>query len=194
MSVSLPRGGNVNLSQEEPGLTRVLIGLGWDARGGDGAGFDLDASAFLLVTGDQVRHDADFVFYNNLFGADGAVEHIGDNRSGHEEGDGDDEALRVDLPRVPAEVRKIAVAVTIHEIEAHRRHFGMVADAYIRIVDDATGREIARYDLGDNASTETAMTFGELYRHGAEWCFRAVGQGYRGGLAPLARNYGVNTG
>lgn len=192
MSVSLSKGGNVSLSKEEPGLAQVLIGLGWDTRATDGADFDLDASAFLLGSGDKVRGDGDFIFYNNLRSADGAVEHTGDNRTG--EGDGDDEALRVDLARVPAEVGKIAVAVTIHEGEARRQNFGMVSNAFIRVVNDATGREIARYDLTEDASTETAMVFGEVYRHAGEWKFRAVGQGYKGGLAPLARNYGVNVG
>ena len=192
MSVSLSKGGNVSLSKEEPGLTRILIGLGWDTRSTDGAGFDLDASAFLLSAGDRVRSDADFIFYNNLRSVDGAVEHTGDNRTG--EGDGDDEALTVELTRVPNEVQKIAVAVTIHEGEQRRQNFGMVSNAFIRVVNDATGREIARYDLTEDASIETAMIFGEVYRHGAEWKFRAVGQGYQGGLAPLARNFGVNIG
>lgn len=192
MSVSLSKGGNVSLSKEEPGLTRILIGLGWDTRTTDGTDFDLDASAFLLAAGDKVRGDADFIFYNNLRSSDGSVEHTGDNRTG--EGDGDDEAVKVDLATVPAEVQKIAVAVTIHDGEARRQSFGMVSNAFIRVVNDATGREIARYDLSEDASTETAMIFGEVYRHNAEWKFRAVGQGFKGGLAPLARNFGVNVG
>jgi tellurium resistance protein TerD len=192
MSVSLSKGANVSLSKEEPGLAKVLIGLGWDTRTTDGADFDLDASAFMLVSGDRVRSDGDFIFYNNLRSGDGSVEHTGDNRTG--EGEGDDESLKVDLGRVPSEVQKIAVAVTIHEGEGRRQSFGMVSNAFIRVVNDATGREIARYDLSEDASTETAMIFGEVYRHGHEWKFRAVGQGYRGGLAPLARNYGVNVG
>ncbi len=192
MSVSLSKGGNVSLSKEEPGLTRILIGLGWDTRTTDGTDFDLDASAFLLATGDKVRGDADFIFYNNLRSTDGSAEHTGDNRTG--EGDGDDEAVKVDLATVPAEVQKIAVAVTIHDGEARRQSFGMVSNAFIRVVNDATGREIARYDLSEDASTETAMIFGEVYRHNAEWKFRAVGQGFKGGLAPLARNFGVNVG
>ena len=192
MPVSLSKGANVSLSKEEPGLARVLIGLGWDARTTDGTEFDLDASAFLLNAGGKVRSDADFIFYNNLRAADGSVEHAGDNRTG--DGDGDDEALTVDLARVPAEVGKIAVAVTIHEGEARRQSFGMVSNAFIRVVNDATGREIARYDLSEDASTETAMIFGEVYRHNGEWKFRAVGQGYLGGLAPLARGFGVNIG
>ena len=192
MSVSLSKGGNVSLSKEEPGLSKVLIGLGWDARASDGAEFDLDASAFLLGESGRVRSDADFIFYNNLKAADGSVEHTGDNRTG--EGEGDDESLLIDLPRVPAAITKVAIAVTIHEGEGRRQSFGMVSNAFIRVVNDATGREIARYDLTEDASTETAMVFGEVYRHNGEWKFRAVGQGYKGGLAPLARNYGVNVG
>lgn len=192
MSVSLSKGGNVSLSKEEPGLEKVLIGLGWDTRSTDGADFDLDASAFLLAVGDRVRGDGDFIFYNNLRSTDGSVEHTGDNRTG--EGDGDDEALKVDLTKVPAEVQKIAVAVTIHDGEARRQSFGMVSNAFIRVANDATGREIARYDLTEDASTETAMVFGEVYRHNGEWKFRAVGQGYKGGLGPMAKNYGVNIG
>ncbi|WP_267351478.1 TerD family protein [Sphingomonas carotinifaciens] len=192
MSVSLSKGGNVSLSKEEPGLSRILIGLGWDTRTTDGTDFDLDASAFLLGTGDRVRGDADFIFYNNLRSADGSVEHTGDNRTG--EGDGDDEALKVDLATVPSDVQKIAVSVTIHEGEQRRQSFGMVSNAFIRVVNDVTGREIARYDLSEDASTETAMIFGEVYRHNGEWKFRAVGQGYKGGLAPMARNFGVNVG
>ncbi len=192
MSVSLAKGGNVSLSKEEPGLTHILIGLGWDTRTTDGIDFDLDASAFLLSAGDKVRGDSDFIFYNNLRSSDGSVEHTGDNRTG--EGDGDDEALKVELGKVPADVQKIAVSVTIHEGEARRQSFGMVSNAFIRVVNDATGREIARYDLSEDASTETAMIFGEVYRHNGEWKFRAVGQGFKGGLAPMARNYGVNVG
>ncbi len=192
MSVSLSKGGNVSLSKEEPGLSRILIGLGWDTRTTDGTDFDLDASAFLLGAGDRVRGDADFIFYNNLRSADGSVEHTGDNRTG--EGDGDDEALKVDLATVPSDVQKIGVSVTIHEGEQRRQSFGMVSNAFIRVVNDVTGREIARYDLSEDASTETAMIFGEVYRHNGEWKFRAVGQGYKGGLAPMARNFGVNVG
>lgn len=192
MSISLTKGGNVSLSKEDPGLAKILIGLGWDVRSTDGADFDLDASAFLLKGDGKVRSDADFIFYNQLKSTDGSVEHTGDNRTG--EGEGDDESLRVELTRVPAEVEKIAVAVTIHDGENKRQNFGMVQNAFIRVVNDATGREIARYDLTEDASTETAMVFGEVYRHSGEWKFRAVGQGYQGGLGPLARNYGVNVG
>jgi tellurium resistance protein TerD len=190
MSISLNKGGNLSLSKEAPGLTNILIGLGWDTRSSDGQAFDLDASAFLLKEGDKVRSDADFIFYNQLKSSDGSVEHTGDNLTG--EGEGDDEAIKVDLGRVPPEIHKISVAVTIHDAETRRQNFGMVTNAFIRVVNAANNSEITRYDLSEDASTETAMIFGELYRHGAEWKFRAVGQGYNGGLGPLARNFGVN--
>lgn len=192
MSISLAKGGNVSLSKEAPGLTRILIGLGWDERSTDGADFDLDASAFLLNEGGRVRTDSDFIFYNNLRSSDGSVEHTGDNLTGG--GDGDDEQVKVDLSRVPADIHRIAVTVTIHEGESRRQNFGMVANAFIRVVDETSGREITRYDLNEDASVETAMIFGEVYRHGGDWKFRAVGQGFKGGLGPLAKNYGVNIG
>ncbi|MET1112686.1 MAG: TerD family protein [Allosphingosinicella sp.] len=192
MSISLAKGANVSLSKEEPGLTKIVIGLGWDTRATDGEGFDLDASAFLLDEAGKVRGDHDFIFYNQLKSSDGSVEHTGDNRTG--EGDGDDEQVKVDLSRVPADVHKVAVAVTIHDGEARRQNFGMVQNAFMRIVNEATGREISRYDLSEDYSIETALIFGEVYRHGGEWKFRAVGQGYQGGLAPVARNFGVNIG
>jgi tellurium resistance protein TerD len=190
MSISIAKGGNVSLSKEAPGLTKILIGLGWDARSTDGADFDLDASAFLVGESGKVRSDADFIFYNQLKSSDGSVEHTGDNLTG--EGEGDDEAIKVDLSRVAAEIQKVAVAVTIHDADNRRQNFGMVQNAFIRVVNDGDGKEIARYDLSEDYSTETALIFGEVYRHGAEWKFRAVGQGFQGGLAPLARNYGVN--
>lgn len=192
MAVMLSKGGNVSLSKEDPGLTRVLVGLGWDTRSTDGAEFDLDASVFMLNADGKVRSDSDFIFYNNLKSVDGSVEHLGDNRTGA--GEGDDEQVVVDLPQVPPEVDKMAVTVTIHEADQRRQNFGMVSNAFMRVVNEQTGVEIARYDLTEDASTETAMIFGEIYRHGAEWKFRAVGQGYAGGLGPLARNYGVNVG
>ncbi len=192
MSISLSKGGNVSLSKEEPGLSKILIGLGWDARATDGVDFDLDASAFLLGAGDRVRGDADFIFYNNLRAADGSVEHTGDNRTG--EGDGDDEAIKVSLTTVPTDIQKVAVAVTIHDGEGRAQNFGMVSNAFIRVVNDATGREIARYDLSEDYSVETALIFGEVYRHNDEWKFRAVGQGFKGGLGPLATHFGVSVG
>ena len=190
MSISLNKGGNLSLSKEAPGLSKILVGLGWDTRSTDGQDFDLDASAFLLKEGDKVRADTDFIFYNQLKSPEGAVEHTGDNLTG--EGEGDDEVIKVDLSRVPQDIQKISVVVTIHDGEARRQNFGMVSNAFIRIVNEAGGAEIARYDLSEDASTETAMIFGEVYRNGPEWKFRAVGQGYNGGLGPLSRNFGVD--
>lgn len=190
MAISLSKGGNVNLSKEAPGLNKILVGLGWDARATDGADFDLDASAFLVKADGKVRSDADFCFYNQKTVADGAVQHQGDNRTGA--GDGDDEVINVELSKVPAELDKIVFAVTINDADTRRQNFGQVSHAYIRIVNAEGGTEIARYDLSEDASTETAMIFGELYRAGADWKFRAVGQGFAGGLAPLARNFGVD--
>lgn len=190
MSVSLLKGGNVSLSKSAPGLTKLVIGLGWDTRSTDGSEFDLDGSAFLLTSNGKVRSDSDFIFYNNLAAADGSVEHTGDNRTG--EGDGDDESLIVHLDKLPASIDKIAVTVTIHEAESRKQNFGQVSNAFIRCVNSDNNQEIARFDLTEDASTETAMIFGEIYRHNGEWKFRAVGQGFAGGLAALARNYGIN--
>ena len=189
MALSLSKGGNLSLSKEAPGMTKVLVGLGWDARSTDGQDFDLDASAFLLKADGKVRADSDFIFYNQLPSVDGSVEHTGDNRTG--EGDGDDEAIKVDLSKVPADIDRIAFTVTIHEADARRQNFGQVRNAFIRIVNQDNNSEVARYDLAEDASTETAMIFAELYRNGAEWKFRAVGQGFAGGLKPLAESYGL---
>ena len=189
MALSLTKGGNLSLTKEAPGMTKVLVGLGWDARSTDGTEFDLDASAFLLKADGKVRADSDFIFYNQLKSVDGSVEHTGDNRTG--EGDGDDEAIKVDLSKIPADIHKIAFTVTIHEAEARRQSFGQVRNAFIRIVNQDTNVEVGRYDLAEDASTETAVIFGELYRHGTEWKFRAVGQGFNGGLKPLAESFGL---
>ena len=190
MSVSLSKGGNVSLAKADPTMTKVLMGLGWDPRATDGQDFDLDASAFLLTSTGKVRGDNDFIFYNNLSDAAQSVVHAGDNRTGA--GDGDDESLKIDLPKIPADVDKIAFTVTIHDAEARRQSFGQVGGAFIRLVNDATGVEVARYDLSEDASTETAMIFGELYRHNNEWKFRAVGQGYAGGLKAMCDQYGIS--
>ena len=190
MAISLQKGGNVNLSKEAPGLKKVLVGLGWDPRASDGAAFDLDGSAFMLKEDGKVRGDADFIFYNNLKSTDGALVHLGDNTTGA--GAGDDEQLTIDLSTVPADINKIAFAVTIHEAEQRRQNFGMVAKAFIRCVNADGNVEIARYDLSEDSSTETAMIFGEIYRAGSEWKFKAIGQGFQGGLGPLARSMGVN--
>jgi tellurium resistance protein TerD len=190
MSVSLTKGGNVSLSKEAPGLTKILVGLGWDARSTDGADFDLDASAIMLNDADKVVSDQHFIFFNNLKSPDGSVEHTGDNLTG--EGEGDDEAIKINLGGVPPEVQKVVFPVSIYEADGRSQNFGQVRNAFIRIVNDSNSTEIARYDLSEDASTETAMVFGEVYRAGAEWKFRAVGQGWTTGLAGIAKDYGVS--
>ena len=190
MAVSLAKGGNVSLSKAAPGLRAVRVGLGWDTRVTDGSGFDLDASVFVLDGSGRVRSDADFVFYNNKTAADGAVVHQGDNLTG--EGGGDDEVVSLSLDRMPQDVERVSFAVTIHDAETRRQNFGMVSNAFMRVVNEDGGAEIARYDLSEDASTETAMVFGDLYRHSGEWKFKAIGQGFAGGLGPLARSFGVN--
>ena len=190
MAISLNKGGNLSLSKTDPSLNQVLIGLGWDARATDGADFDLDASAFLLAANDKVRGETDFIFYNQTRSPEGSVEHTGDNRTG--EGDGDDEAVKINLAKVPADVQKIAITVTIHDAESRCQNFGQVQNAFIRVVNDQTNVEIVRFDLNEDYSTETAMIFGELYRHNGEWKFRAVGQGYNGGLRAMCGQYGIN--
>jgi tellurium resistance protein TerD len=190
MAVSLTKGGNVSLTKEAPGMTAVLVGLGWDARTTTGTDFDLDASAIMVNSDGKVLSDSHFIFFNNKTSPDGSVEHTGDNLTG--EGDGDDETIKVDLTAVPADVAKIVFPVSVYEGQVRKQGFGQVRNAFIRIVNQAGGAEIARYDLTEEASTETAMLFGELYRNGAEWKFRAVGQGYSSGLAGIAQDFGVN--
>jgi len=188
MGVTLAKGGNVSLSKAAPNLTNVMIGLGWDARSTTGADFDLDASA-LLCSGGRVLGDEWFIFYNQLKSPDGSVEHTGDNLTG--EGDGDDESILIDLAKVPAVVDKIVFPVSIHDADNRGQTFGQVGNAFIRVVNQAGGTELARYDLSEDAASETAMIFGELYRNGAEWKFRAVGQGYASGLSGIASDFGV---
>lgn len=192
MSVSLSKGANVSLTKQAPGLAEVLVGLGWDARTTSGADFDLDASALLLNAASKIVSDEYFVFFNNLTSPDGSVEHTGDNLTGA--GEGDDETIKVNLAQVPAVVERIVIAVSIYDAEARHQSFGQVRNAFIRVVNSVDEAELTRYDLSEDASGETAMIFGELYRHGAEWKFRAVGQGYAAGLAGIARDFGVNVG
>ena len=180
------------MSKEAPGLTKVLVGLGWDARVTDGTDFDLDASVFVCGDDSKVLSDAHFIFYNNKTSPDGSVEHTGDNRTG--EGDGDDEAVKIDLSKVPENVRKLVFAVTIHDAAARSQNFGQVANAFMRVVNQDGDKELARYDLSEDYSVETAMIFGEVYRHNDEWKFKAIGAGFEGGLGPLASSHGVNLG
>jgi tellurium resistance protein TerD len=179
----------MSLSKEAPGLKAIMVGLGWDVRATDGADFDLDASAFLLTESGKVRNDGDFIFYNQLRSPDGSVEHTGDNRTGA--GEGDDEAININLASVPPEIQKIAIAVTIHDSETRRQNFGMVSNAFMRVVNRDNNSELSRFDLSEDMSTETAMVFGEIYRHGGEWKFKAIGQGFSGGLASLAGFFGI---
>jgi len=190
MAVTLVKGANISLTRETPGLKNILIGLGWDARGTDGDDFDLDASMFLLNAGGKVPSDEQFIFYNNLISNCGSVEHTGDNLTG--DGDGDDEAIKVYLEKVPDEIKRLAVTVTIHDAVTRRQNFGQVLDAFIRIVNMDNNLEIARFDLSEDYSTETAMIFGEIYKHNGEWKFKAVGQGFNGGLEAMCSHFGVN--
>jgi tellurium resistance protein TerD len=190
MGLSLSKGQNLSLTKTEPGLKKVVIGLGWDPRATDGQQFDLDASAFLLNDAGKVRSEADFIFYNQMKSGCGSVEHTGDNRTGA--GDGDDEQIKVDLSRVPADVQRIAITVTIDQADARRQSFGQVANAFVRILNEETGSEVVRFDLSEDMSTETAMIFAELYRHNGDWKFKAIGQGYAGGLRAMCHQYGIN--
>ena len=191
MAIQLSKGQRIDLTKGNPALQNIVVGLGWDLKNFDGgAAFDLDASAFLLNNQGKCRQDLDFIFYNNLVSPDGSVEHTGDNRTG--EGDGDDEQIKVHLNKVPSDVDKIAITVTIHDAENRRQNFGQVTNAFVRLVDEDLGSEILRFDLGEDFSIETAVVFCELYRHGSEWKFNAVGSGYQGGLAALVNAYGLS--
>ena len=191
MAVSLSKGQKVDLTKGNPGLSKIIVGLGWDTNKYDGgADFDLDAAAFLLAGNGKVSSDADFVFYGNLKHSSGGVEHMGDNLTG--EGEGDDEQIKVNLSAVPANIEKIGFTVTIYEAEARKQNFGQVSNAYIRIVDETSNAELIRYDLGEDFSVETAVVVGELYRNNGEWKFNAIGSGFQGGLKALCQNYGVN--
>ena len=190
MAINLSKGGNINLSKTAPTMNKVDLGLGWNPRATDGKAFDLDAVAFLTGEDGKVRLDGEFIFFNQKVSPCGSVTHNGDNRTG--DGDGDDETISVDLSKVPQEVAKIVFAVTIHEGQQNGQNFGMVDKAYIRVINpDANAEELARFDLSEDGSTEVAMIFGELYRHSGEWKFKAVGQGFSGGLGALAASYGV---
>lgn len=191
MPVSLQKGQKVSLSKDNPGLTNVVVGIGWDVNAFDtGGDFDLDAAAFLLADTGKVSDQKDFVFFGNLTHPSGCVQHLGDNLTGV--GDGDDEQIKIDLTKVPANITKIAFTVTIYEAEARHQNFGQVSNAFVRIFNEANGEELLRYDLGEDFSIETAAVFGELYKNGDEWKFNAIGSGYQGGLVALCNNYGVD--
>ncbi|WP_433139041.1 TerD family protein [Actinomadura nitritigenes] len=190
MGVSLSKGGNVSLTKQAPGLSAVTVGLGWDLRTTTGTDFDLDASALVLDASGKILTDQHFVFFNNLRTPDGGVEHTGDNTTGA--GEGDDEQINVNFGALPAEAERVAFAVSIYDADSRGQNFGQVRNAYIRVLNQGDRSEMARYDLTEDASMETAMVFGELYRSGADWKFRAVGQGYASGLAGIAMDFGVN--
>ncbi len=189
MAPSLPKGGNISLTKQEPGLDKIIVGLGWTVRNTSGTGFDLDACVFMLGENGKCRSDEDFIFYNQKKSTCGSVEHMGDNRTGA--GDGDDEVIRVDLSKVPADVTKLVFAASIYDGLARKQNFGQVADAYIRVLNNSTRSEMTRYDLSEDASVETALLFGEVYRNNGEWKFRAIGQGYAEGFEMMVRSFGV---
>ena len=191
MAVCLTKGQKVDLTKGNPGLSKIMVGLGWDTNKYDGGSdFDLDAAAFLLGTNGKVTNDGDFVFYGNLKHSSGAVEHMGDNLTG--EGEGDDEQIMVDLKAIPANIERLDLTVTIYDADVRRQNFGQVSNAFIRIVDGETNTELIRYDLGEDFSIETAVVVGEIYRHNGEWKFNAIGSGFQGGLFALCKNFGVN--
>lgn len=191
MAVSLSKGQKVDLTKGNPGLSKIIVGLGWDTNKYDGGSdFDLDAAAFLLGSNGKVLSDADFVFYGNLKHSSGGVEHMGDNLTG--EGDGDDEQIKVNLSAIPENIEKVGFTVTIYEAEERKQNFGQVSNAYIHIIDESSNTELIRYDLGEDFSVETAVVVGELYRNNGEWKFNAIGSGFQGGLKALCQNYGVN--
>lgn len=194
MGVNLSKGQRVSLDKS---LSRALVGLGWDTNKYDGGhDFDLDAAAYLLGENGKVVSDNDFIFYNNLDGRNGAVVHTGDNLTG--EGDGDDEVIMINFPKIPADVKKIAITVTIHDAVARRQNFGQVSNAYVRVAkmaneNDTSGPEVLKFDLVEEFSVETAIVVCEIYRNGNDWKFNAVAAGYQGGLEALCRSFGVNT-
>jgi len=188
-SLTLSKGSNLSLTKADPGLTKALVGLGWDPRTTSGEAFDLDASAIMVGKNGKVRNNDDFIFYNQLEAKDGSVKHLGDNRTG--EGEGDDEQILIDLNTVSPDVDRIVIVVSIDQAEARRQNFGQVRDAFCRVVNQDTDAEVVRYDLSEDAAAETTMIFAEIYRNGAEWKFRAVGQGYASGLHGIATDFGI---
>lgn len=192
MPINLQKGQKVSVTKGNPGLQRLVVGIGWDINQFDtGGAFDLDSAAFMLTDSGKVSRQEDFVFFGNLKHLSGAVEHMGDNLTGV--GEGDDEQIKIDLSKIPDSITKIVLAVTIYEAEERRQNFGQVANAFVRIMNEDTGEEIVRYDLGEDFSIETAAVFGELYLNNGEWKFNAIGSGYHGGLAALCGNYGIET-
>jgi len=191
MAISLVKGQKIDLTKGNPSLKKVIIGLGWDTnKYSGGFDFDLDASVFLVGSNGKTNHDEDFIFYNNLKSRNQAVIHTGDNRTGV--GDGDDEQILLEFAKMPADVDKMAITVTIHEALERGQNFGQVSNAYVRVINEDTNEEVLRYDLGEDFSIETAIVVCEIYRNGSEWKFSAVGSGFQGGLGALCNNYGLD--
>lgn len=191
MPINLTKGQKVDLTKGNPSLKNIMVGLGWDVNAFDsGADFDLDATVFMVGANEKCPTEKEFIFYGNLTHDSEAVQHMGDNLTG--EGDGDDEQIKVDLTKIPSNIDKIAFTVTIYDSDVRKQNFGQVSNAYIRIVDETTGTEIIRYDLGEDFSIETAVVVGELYRHNGDWKFNAIGSGFQGGLAALCGHYGID--
>ncbi len=190
MPISLAKGQKVDLTKGNPGLSKIMVGLGWDVNAFDsGTAFDLDTAAFMTGANGKCPTEKEFIFYGNLEHTSGSVKHLGDNLTGN--GDGDDEQILIDLSLIPANIDKIAFTVTIYDAETRRQNFGQVSNSFIRIVDERTGQELIRYDLGEDFSIETAVVVGELYRHNGEWKFNAMGSGFQGGLAALCGHFGI---
>lgn len=190
MPINLTKGQKVDLTKDNPNLTKILVGLGWDVNTFDsGSTFDLDASVFMVGSNGKCTTENEFIFYGNLTHSSESVKHMGDNRTG--EGDGDDEQIEIDLTKIPANIDRIAFTVTIYEADERRQNFGQVNNSYIHIQDMITGTDLIRYDLGEDFSIETAIVVGELYRHNGQWKFNAIGSGFQGGLAALCGHYGI---
>lgn len=191
MGITLTKGQKVDLTKGNPGLKKLIIGLGWDLNRYDGGfDFDLDTAAFLLGDNGSVTSDLDFVFYNNLKHTSGGVQHLGDNRTG--QGDGDDEQIMVDISKMPANISRVAFTVTIHDAQERRQNFGQVSNSYIRVINPENNEEMVKYELGEDFSIETAIVVGEIYKHNGEWKFNAAGSGFEGGLESLCKNFGIN--
>lgn len=191
MPISLQKGQKVSLTKGNPGLQNIMVGIGWDVNQFDtGGDFDLDSAAFMLGDNGKITKSEDFIFFGNLRHPSGAVEHLGDNLTGA--GDGDDEQIKIDLAKIPANISKIVFTVTIYESEARRQNFGQVSNSFVRIYNESNNEELLRYDLGEDFSIETAAVLGELYKNNNEWKFNAIGSGYQGGLAALCASYGVD--
>lgn len=188
-TVELTKGGNVSLTKDNPGLSKLVAGAGWDVNQSNGSDFDLDLSLVAVKSDGKVRDNNDLIYFRKLAGVSGAVKHTGDNLTG--EGTGDDEQIKIDLAATPADIEKLILFINIYQAEERHQNFGQVNNAFVRIVNQETNEELVKYDLSEDFSTETSVVMGELYRHDGGWKFKAVGQGYAGGLKAIASEHGV---